>query len=295
MNGITVYLGVYLMSVIRDSLDWSWPVGKSDRIRECDNCIGLGNSKAVQITRKEDGFLWHCFRCTLSGFYSDDQCSPEHINDLLASKQASAKQDSRPEVVELPMYADKIVPQALVDMYDVMIEPDDIDRFNIGWSPVHKRTIFPLYKYGSTKGKWARKLTGWAGKKLSTDDSDKPKWSITRQRDIKHPRFIAVPEQPKMTMHKQVVLVEDPHSAIRIAQLNYMAIGLLTTYLPYELYPVLRGWEVKIWLDLDAYSKACKYQAKLGSNGISAEVIMTDKDPKHYTPEEIEEELKWQT
>jgi len=282
------------MGVVRDALDYTWAVGQSDRIRECDNCIGTGNSKAVQLTRKEDGFLWHCFRCSLSGFFPDDNASPQQAEQLTEAMKTNKKMDNRPEVVELPAYHDKMLPQAAVDLYNCFFEPEDIEWFNIGWNVEHKRIIFPVYKYGKYSQKWARKLVGWTGKKLSTDDNpDKPKWHTVRQRDIKHPRFVAPPKYG--ITDKRVVLVEDVISAIRISMLGVTGIGLMTTYLPYELYNVLRGWEVKIWLDLDAFDKACKYQTKLGTNGISSDTIMTKKDPKDLSPEEIEEELKWQT
>jgi hypothetical protein len=66
-----------------------------------------------------------------------------------------------------------------------------------------------------------------------------------------------------------------------------MAIALLTTYLPYEIYPALQGWDVRIWLDQDAYGKATKYQQALGTNGITAKTIMTMLDPKMYDDDDI--------
>ena len=63
--------------------------------------------------------------------------------------------------------------------------------------------------------------------------------------------------------------------------------GLLTTYLPYELYPKLRGWKVNLWLDADAFTKSVKYQASLGVHGITARTIMTMLDPKAYDDDDI--------
>ena len=290
------------MSILWDSLDYSQPVGWSYRVRECDNCIGMGNSMAVQITRKEDGFLWHCFRCKKSGFFPDSKAGPSDVAKLAAAAKSgnTKKVDNRPEVVELPSdMSSKIPPKALVYLYDRYVLPEDIGRFNIGWSQYHMRTVFPVFKYAalhdlkSKKITWGNKLVGWAGKKLEDDESTKPKWHTVRQRDIKHPRYTAVPPG-QWDRERRVVLVEDIISAIRVSQLGFMSIALMTTYLPYELYSVIKRWDVLVWLDQDAYDKACKYFASLNANGVKANMIHTVKDPKDLSPEEIQEEIKWQ-
>jgi hypothetical protein len=175
-------------------------------------------------------------------------------------------------------------------MYDLGITDQDIERHDIGWSQSHARIIVPIYKYGKGPGGWAKKLVGVIGRKLDTDKEDKPKWWSVRQRDIKHPRFTAIPAG-KIKHKKHVVFVEDVFSAIKVANAGYICQALLTTYLPYELYPVLQGWFTTIWLDSDAYNKAVKYVAQLGANGITSRAVHTDKDPKAYDTDEIEEEL----
>jgi hypothetical protein len=171
-------------------------------------------------------------------------------------------------------------------MYDLGLEDDDLERFDIGWSSSHSRIIIPIYKYYSASGGgWAKKLIGLTGRKIDDGNDDKPKWWSQRQKDIKHPRFIGLPET---ILHpKQVVIVEDVFSAIRIASTGRISIALLTTYLPYELYPSLKGWDVRIWLDADAFNKATKYQSSLGQNGITARTIMTMLDPKMYDNDDI--------
>lgn len=127
------------------------------------------------------------------------------------------------------------------------------------------------------------------GRKLDDADKDKPKWWAVRQKDIKHPRFIALPEA--LLYPKQVVIVEDIFSSIRVAAQGYISTALMTTYLPYEMYNVLRGWTVHLWLDADAHKKAIKYQSTLGANGIPSSVIYTAKDPKAYEDKEIQEAI----
>lgn len=271
-------------------LDYSKADGQSYRVRECKQCAGLGNTMAVQITRRADGFLWYCFRCRISGFVSDTKASPQQVQQVLQNGARPKKEDTRPLVVYLPDdYTVTIPPKALVQLYDLSLTDEDIERHEIGWSPSKTRIIVPVYKYGQGPGGWAKKLVGVMGRKLESDTTDKPKWWSIRQRDIKHPRFTAIPET--IVHSKQVVFVEDIFSAIKVGNTGRLCQSLLTTYLPYELYPLLKGWDTIIWLDSDAYDKALKYVAQLGSNGVTARAVYTTKDPKAYNSKQIEEAI----
>ena len=275
------------MSIIDDNLDYSMSTGMSKRIRECPSCIGMGNSLAVQITRKEDGFLYHCFRCHKSGFVADKGASPKQVQEIISNYANKKIEDTRPVRVLLPGdFSSIIPPKGLVQLYDMSITDDDIKWFDIGWSQSHERIIVPIYRYlTASAGGYAKKLVGIVGRKLKDAPESKPKWWTQRQKDVKHPRFIGLPQA--ISYDKQVVLGEDVFSAIRISTTGRLAIALLTTYLPYELYPVLQGWDVKIWLDADAYNKAVKYQAALGSNGVTAGTVLTTLDPKMYDDDDI--------
>lgn len=286
-----------MSSILYDHLDYGMNVGESIRVKECDTCIGQGRSNAVQITRKEDGFLWHCFRCAKvpgarsSGFFRDKNASPSQVQEIV--KNANKKKvDNRPEVVVLPAdFTSQIPPKGLVQLYDMQIEDSDIEWFDIGWSLSHARIIIPIYQYRrGDSGSWAKKLIGITGRKLDDAPESKPKWWSQRQKDIKHPRFVGLPTS---ILHpKQVVIVEDVFSAIRISNTGRLSLALLTTYLPYELYPILQGWDVHIWLDRDAYNKSTKYQASLGTNGVKASTILTKLDPKMYSNDDIDQAIK---
>jgi hypothetical protein len=280
------------MSVMSEALDYNKTEGETYRVKECNNCVGLGNSMAVQITRKPDGFLWHCFRCHKSGFYSDTKASPQQVQEITANA-TKKKENNRPDVVTLPNdFVVTLPPKALVQLYDLGITNEDIDWFDIGWSATRARIIIPIYKYfkGQSSGDWAKKLIGVVGRKLEDSPDDKPKWWSQRQQDVKHPRFIGLPT--KILYNRQVVIVEDVFSAIRISTTGRLAIALLTTYLPYEIYPSLQGWDVKLWLDEDAYAKSVKYQAALGQAGVTAFPIRTMLDPKEYDNHDIDHAIR---
>lgn len=292
-----------LDTVVQGALDWDMMEGESIRIKECSNCLGNGTSKAVQITRKPDGFFWYCFRCDQGGFFPDKKhASPEimqkRLKGLRDGTMDNTTKDTRPIKVCLPEDATTELPaQAQVMLYDWHLTDDDLVTYNILWSPSHGRIIIPIYKYIYSKGHpniWARKLIGWTGRKLKSDtNKDKPKWSTTRQRDIKHIRYTALPDQPAGVLHrKQIIIVEDVFSAIRMAQVGYIGIALLTTYLPDELLRRCRGWGVILWLDFDAVAKASKYQHRFGCFGIPCVVNYSVKDPKEQTGEFIKENIQ---
>jgi hypothetical protein len=279
--------------ITKDYADYTLAVGSGCRHKECPGCIGMGNSMAVQVTRKEDGFLWVCHRCRnagmphYSGFIRDVNATPSQVLQMLAAP-AEKKMDNKPEIVTLPEdFTNEVIAQGLVDMYDFDVRDRDMSFYNVGYSAKHGRIIFPCYKWGQMGDTtWSKRLIGWAGKKLSTDDNpDKPKWHIVRQRDVKHLNYTAV--RRGIGRSKQVVIVEDPISAIRVADAGYFCIGLLTTYFPDTLLPRLKGWTVHMWLDDDALDKASKYIVKIGSHGIKSHLIYTTKDPKEYTNEDI--------
>ena len=279
------------MSVLLEHLDYSMQDGQSKRVKECDNCVGQGNSNAVAITRKPDGFLWYCFRCSKSGFFRDTGASESQVKQLTESHDKK-KSINRPEVVTLPPdFTDQLPPKALVQLYNMEIDPDDIKEHNIGWSPGHGRIIIPIYKYIGNANSLAKKLVGVMGRKLRDDPPEKPKWWTQRAADVKHPRFIVVPKAH--TDCRTVVIVENIFSAIKCNKATgWFALALLTSYLPYELFQPLKLYEqVHLWLDQDAYGKACKYQAALGNVGVCATTHVTENKPKDCTINEIKEEL----
>lgn len=281
------------MSVLRDELDFSMMEGQSKRAKECDGCVGMGNSMAVQITRKEDGFLWSCHRCRMagqerySGFFPDEGASESQVKKLMETNKKK-KTNNRPVVVTMPEdYTTTIPPKELVNLYNMELDPDDIETHEIGYCPSRARIVVPIYKYIGNSNSLAKKLVGVMGRKSFDDTTDKPKWWTQRQADIKHPRFV-VPAKAHTDCRK-VVFVENIFSAIKVHKATgWFTIALLTTYFPYELQDPLRGYEVWLWLDADAYGKACKYQATLGNCGITAHTVLTQRKPKDYPLDSVQ-------
>ena len=279
------------MNILRDALDYTMAEGQSIRVKECPTCEGQGNSPAVAITRKPDGFLWYCFRCSKSGFIPDTGAS---YSEVLKLENRVKKHDRRPAVVGLPEDCKSLIPKASVFLYNYYFTDYEIHKHTVLWSPALGRIIFPVnkyLKYHSSTNEWTTRLLGWAGRKLDELDPENKlsKWHTVRQRDVAHLRYVAMPDG--RLKHRRVTIVEDIISAIRISMVGEMSLSLITTYLPDELHTLLKGWQVNLWFDADAFDKACKYQAVLGNRGITARVILTKEDPKELSPDDLKEKL----
>jgi hypothetical protein len=92
-----------------------------------------------------------------------------------------------------------------------------------------------------------------------------------------------------------VCLVEDIVSAIKLS--DYVGVICLHgSIIPHHLYQKLGNTpgikRVLIWLDRDKLSNAAAYEKKFEFWGTSCSVIMTARDPKDHSPEEIVQILK---
>lgn len=276
---------------VRDALDYSMAEGESIRIRECWKCYGMGSSKAVQITRMHDGFIWYCFRCEVGGGFDNTGLTAGQAHRALEAALAGTDmKETKPRVVTMPPDFTKLNPQCLVELWKYDIEEEEVhERFNLGYSPVFQRLVVPVYRYGmhGTNGdrQTARRLVGLTGRDLTGTHSSK--WHTVRQSDIKHLVFVAPPEDYPWD-DDTIVLVEDPFSAIKVSMAGYLAVATLTTYVPYELYNSLTRFKrVIIWYDSDALSESFKHMKRLCSYGINASNRWGGEDPKYHSIPEI--------
>jgi hypothetical protein len=88
-----------------------------------------------------------------------------------------------------------------------------------------------------------------------------------------------------------IVCVEDILSAIKIARLspNYCATPLLGSSMPLETTQSLskRFSNILIWLDRDKAKNAIMIARNLKQRGINSDVVISPKDPKEYSKEEL--------
>lgn len=88
-----------------------------------------------------------------------------------------------------------------------------------------------------------------------------------------------------------LVCVEDVISAIKVSNSNkdVTAIPLLGSSIPLELTETIleRFKIVRLWLDRDKAIEAVKMARNLKQSNIDAETIITEKDPKEYSTQDI--------
>jgi hypothetical protein len=176
------------------------------------------------------------------------------------------------------------------------LNEDDIKKFNIGWSNMWNRVIFPCYQTGwlHPSGARARKIIGWVGREVQYTNKERPdgvsKYITKRSESVKWLHY-HVPTKSK----ENVIIVEDCVSAIRVSNaMRWHGLAMLTTHIPSRLLISLKGMNVWVWLDADAMARAISRTHSLRQLGLNVKFISTTKDPKHYDNLEIHKILKAQ-
>jgi hypothetical protein len=257
-------------------------------------------AEACGLYRKANGWYVHCFRCGHHHMYKDGMGDPESVRRKLARIKSEPAYESV-AIVQLP---EDYVPMQSVDSpipmnawhwcWNAGLEDEDIQRFELGYSPSYDRVIIPCRTYGilTPSGDYVHKLMGWIGREVKYASKEQRKlhhcvkYLTKKSNAIKHLMFVAP------STSTRVVLVEDALSAIRINRAtDFMAIALLTTYIPKKLMMKLQGYQVTIWLDGDMMAKSIGYATQMSRLGIRAKYCCTPEDPKYYNDGEIRDFL----
>lgn len=268
--------------LVEDFCDPAMIIGQSIRIRECSGCEGEGHQNGVQITRVADGWTWWCYRCEWGNKVWDTGLSPDSsLRRLRAMREQLNKKYTKN--IELPEDYTSEIPSFARDWLESYeLDQDDIDRHKLGWSEDFERLIVPVYYsalYGDSPAKG--RLIAFTGRSFKPT-KEAPKWFLRRQWGVKYVYFSLM--QPQSNI---VVLVEDPISAIKMWNAGYNVIGLLTTYVPNELFVGLRGYDVRVWLDPDAIKKSLGTVHKFQAVGIQAKHTSYHADPKDCPYDQI--------
>lgn len=126
----------------------------------------------------------------------------------------------------------------------------------------------------------------WQGRKLDAADVASPKYLNLRAN--RQGVFFCIFDKNE----EATILVEDILSAIAVARAGFKSVALLGSFIGPDLFPVIPTKRVQVWLDPDKRKDAVKFAAKLRANGFcSSAVVLPNKDPKEYSPEEIREIL----
>jgi len=224
-------------------------------------------------------FLGHlpCPKCGSKdnlGDYDDHQfcfgCGYRLIKGDVKSLRArlnyrSNSQEIAEEIQDISVVKD-IPPPAMRWLYSYGISRSEIDLYIPGYNL--DRDLLILYK--DTNYWQARSFQGHKTKYLS----------------------MGIKPLIKYGDSNKVVLVEDILSALKLGRV-LCGRPLLGTSIPKLLVPILKGYStVYVWLDRDKATLAIQHKRYLQELGINAKVIISPKDPKEYTTEELKEWLK---
>lgn len=230
---------------------------------QCPKCAENGKDKhANNLGNYDDGSLY-CFSC---GYFS----SRQRLSKIKSTIPTNTRRLSLPE--DTTFVLEK---SGIEYLRKYSITSQEQRQYNILWSPYTQRIIFPLFNNNE--------LLGWQGRYLGNNPT-KPKWFS--QGDLKSILCILGNKQTQ-----QVILTEDIISSIVLSRsLNYCASPLFGSHLSIkrlQRFTILSYNKFLLWLDKDKEKESIKfaYQARqLGYNCIS---IITNKDPKEYSQEEI--------
>ena len=263
----------------------------------CPKCREDGKDKhGDNLATYSDGSSY-CWSCGFSDMGNS------HIVRFLARRDKSLlDESSRVKTLPSVMLPDDSVTDypskalAWIEQYE--LTRIDLLQNGILWSERESRLLFPFWNDGE--------LLGWQGRLFSssnTNDSHSKKWYSRGKLDmIYHIMFNGrVKNHPSSPLKlgkvghamndatRRIVLVEDVVSALKVSKVGIDAMPLFGVNIK-QRWPKIRllGYsEALLWLDPDMHIKIIK-ESRVGClNGITTHAILSTKDPKCHTLEEI--------
>jgi len=227
-------------------------------------------------------FLRHkpCPKCGSKdnlGEYSDHYfcfgCKYYKLKDDLNSLRNKVKQDRKVKdnTMQLIKTVKDIPRNAMKWLLSYGISKEEIDKYNIQWSPMNDLLVL------------IQNSNYWQGRSFRSFG----------------PKYMSNGMKP-LTIYgngDKLVLVEDVLSAMKIARLKhegYCASPLLGSTLSSvaEKEYLNKFSTIYVWLDRDKAINAIRIKNRLRSKGIISKAIVSPKDPKEYTKEELADWLK---
>lgn len=192
---------------------------------------------------------------------------------------------------------------AYAKKYEIQI--DELLRENYRWSEKYQ-SLYALYFSGGTGSPTAanarsfrskdRKIQAAGSRSLSANAGSRPSAkyvSLGNKSDI-FPIFRGNPQQREAPNRNQqtLVLTEDALSSLKIGR-QMDAMPLLGTSLSMDKTKRIAGLYSRciVWLDRDKFREAWEIATKLKWLGVSTKVVLTDKDPKEYTDDDLSKHL----
>lgn len=226
------------------------------------------------------GTLWYCHNCGKGGLTWSDGLSPMEV-----LKICTQDEQNDPVDVSLPKDATYLLPMpALAWLWKYDLDQYEIDTMRCCYSPSMNRLILPVYKDD--------KLVYWQGRNLGVVDKKNPKYINSRKKKGEDCYYTQV---KRGAYNQTICIVEDIVSAVKVGRVTD-SIALLGSYIPMNLIryivasPYTKGYDqILIWLDYDKQKESIQFSKRLRElTGKDIRCIITEKDPKELSTEEIE-------
>lgn len=249
--------------------------GDTIHIHHCKE--GRGNDR-LYISNKEGTYLFYCHHCGKSGSLRDKL---NRVNNRISKKDLRTIHVNHHIPSDVESDPSKWSIEARLWPLKASISNDMIKEVGMVWCARTNRVYVPISFGGE--------YIGFVSRRIDPDDGT-PKY-ITKCDKTKKDRFLFVKHVDNTS--KDVVLVEDILSCLRLNQLGYNAVALLGVNVDDSLFRYLREHYSRfhVWLDNDNTQvklAQVKIKNKLELIGPSR-IIKTEKDPKEYTDDEIRE------
>ena len=246
----------------------------------CPKCREEGKDRhGDNLATYSDGSSY-CWSCGFSDMGNS------HIVRFLARRDKSLlDESSRVKTLPSVMLPDDSVTDypskalAWIEQYE--LTRIDLLQNGILWSERESRLLFPFWNGGE--------LLGWQGRYFGNDATKKKWYSRGKLDSIYHIFFMGRVGHAMNDATRRIVLVEDVVSALKVSKVGIDAMPLFGVNIK-QRWPKIRllGYsEALLWLDPDMHIKIVK-ESRVGClNGITTHAVLSTKDPKCHTLEEI--------
>ena len=252
----------------------SWlPAAQALRVGEAQRVAhDCGAGRTMIVEHLPTGYRAHCFRCNDGGFVAKEASLEELLEELRSREQADKNIDQTPPapaVKDVTQWSNK----ARLWLYKAGFSPRDIARLGWYYHPPSKRVVLPVLVGG--------KVVYWSAR--AVEKGQQPKYLNPKASGTVIPRYGS---------GNSVVLTEDILSAAKVGKVTE-AWAMLGTSCKTSIVAACVGADrpVLVWLDNDAagHRGAHKTLHTLRASGIKAGRILSDRDPKNHSIDDIAE------
>jgi len=235
--------------------------------QQCPECLSEGRDNGRDNLGVYSDGHHYCFSC---GYYRPG-------NKIANFSQRHRQVDELPQQNNynlcLPSDSNVRIPnQALQWLTKYGLDKNALTKYNIMWSESRQFLLFPYFIEGQ--------LVAWQGRYFGNDPKI-GKWHTKGKVEQIH-YTLGLPST-------SIVLVEDIISAIKVSRVC-LSSPLFGSVISNHKFTLLKKYydTIYIWLDPDKTKQAINFGYKGGLFGLDCRVIVSGKDPKEYSTEEIE-------